>query len=402
VSLAAVALSSVILAGPAGAVLPTVLPARGFEARERHDELKMPRDRAEDLRRDSLSRARLWSSPPPVSRIDLRDNPSGRDSFRRSAVCKFHLDKASGATPKFRCVFPGGEILKVKYGHNPEIHTEVAASRLLEAIGAGTDRVYFVETLRCFGCPEEPDALIRCLSSPYEDFRRRCALEFGQPMPGGDAKVTIDYGKFVDFHNVSVDRRHAGLEIGDGKVEGWGFDELDEVASPRGATRAERDALRLLVVVLNNWDNRPDNQRLVCLPGGARDDGSCRRPFAYMQDLGGTFGRVGGSKDERKLDVEGWSEVPVWKDEAACVVEIDSPMLHGATFGKATITESGRRFLLERLRRLPDHAVRDLFEGARFADYPWASPASRNVDNWVRAFQGKVRQIADRAPCPTP
>jgi hypothetical protein len=24
------------------------------------------------------------------------------------------------------------------------------------------------------------------------------------------------------------------------------------------------------------------------------------------------------------------------------------------------------------------------------------------VDNWVRAFQGKVRQIADRAPCPTP
>jgi hypothetical protein len=402
VSLAAVALSSVILAGPAGAVLPTVLPAGGFEARERHDELKMPRDRAEDLRRDSLSRARLWSSPPPVSRIDLRDNPSGRDSFRRSAVCKFHLDKASGATPKFRCVFPGGEILKVKYGHNPEIHTEVAASRLLEAIGAGTDRVYFVETLRCFGCPEEPDALIRCLSSPYEDFRRRCALEFGQPMPGGDAKVTIDYGKFVDFHNVSVDRRHAGLEIGDGKVEGWGFDELDEVASPRGATRAERDALRLLVVVLNNWDNRPDNQRLVCLPGGARDDGSCRRPFAYMQDLGGTFGRVGGSKDERKLDVEGWSEVPVWKDEAACVVEIDSPMLHGATFGKATITESGRRFLLERLRRLPDHAVRDLFEGARFADYPWASPASRNVDNWVRAFQGKVRQIADRAPCPTP
>jgi hypothetical protein len=402
VSLVAVALSGVILAGPSGVVLPTVLPAKGFEARERHDELKMPPDRAGELRLDALSRAKLWHDPPPVSRIDLSDNPRGHGTFRASAVCKFHLDKASGATSKFRCVFPGGEVLKVKYGHNPEIQTEVAASRLLEAIGAGTDRVYLVKTLRCFGCPKEPDALVRCLSSPHEDFKHRCALEFGQPTPDGDVKVTIDYGKFVDFHNVSVDRRVPGQEIEDGKGEGWGFDELDAVASPRGATRTERDALRLLVVLLNNWDNRRDNQRLVCLPGGARDDGECRRPFAYMQDVGGTFGRVGGAKDERKLDVEGWSQVPVWKDEAACVVNIDSPMLHGATFGTATITESGRRFLVERLKRLPPGAVRDLFEGAGFADYGWSSPASRDVDNWVRAFEGKVRQIADRAPCPTP
>jgi hypothetical protein len=402
VSLLAVALSSVILAGPAGNLLPKVLPAKGFAAHVRHDELKMPADRAGELRLDALARAKLWHDPPPVSHIDLRDNPAGRGSFRSSAVCKFHLDKATGATPKFRCVFPGGEVLKVKYGHNPEIQTEVAASRLLEAIGAGTDSVYLLETLRCFGCPEEPDALIRCLSSPYEDFRVRCAQEFGHANPEGGVKVTIDYTRFVDFHNVSIDRRLPGLEIEDGKGEGWGFDELDATASPAGATRAERDALRLLAVVLNNWDNRRDNQRLVCLPGAAGDDGTCRRPFAYMQDVGGTFGRVGGSKDERKLDVEGWGQVPVWKDEAACVVEIESPMLHGATFGKATITESGRRFLLDRLRRLPDHAARDLFEGARFADYPWATLASRNVDNWVRAFEGKVRQIADRAPCPTP
>jgi hypothetical protein len=404
VSLLAVALSGVILASPASrAGLPLVLPARGFEPRERHDELKMPRERAGELRADALSRAKLWREPPPVSRIALRDNPSGPRAFPGgNAVCKFHLDKATGTTAKFRCVFPGGEILKVKYGKNPEIQTEVAASRLLEAIGAGTDRVYLVNTLRCFGCPKDPDALIRCLSSPHDDFRRRCSADFGQPTPKGDVKVKFDYGTFVDFHNVSVDERLAGLEIDDGKVEGWGFDELDAVAAPRGATRAERDALRLLAVVLNNWDNRRDNQRLVCLPGGARHDGECRRPFAYMQDLGGTFGRVGGSKVERKLDVEAWRQVPVWKDEAACVVEIDSPILHGATFGKATISEAGRRFLVERLRRLPEGAARDLFEGAGFADYEWSSPASRNVDNWVQAFQGKVRQIADRAPCPTP
>jgi hypothetical protein len=94
--------------------------------------------------------------------------------------------------------------------------------------------------------------------------------------------------------------------------------------------------------------------------------------------------------------------VPVWKDAASCRVEIDSPALHGATFGEATISEAGRLFLLERLGRIPESGIRDLFEGARFADYEDASPASRDVGNWVRAFQGKVRQIADRPPCPTP
>lgn len=386
--------------------LPTVLPAKGFEAIKSARELpKMWRERAGELRQEALARARLWRTPPPIAQIDLLRNPKGPGSFavEDPLICKFHLDESSGMTPKFKCVFAGGEVLKVKYGRNPEIHTEVAASRLLEALGAGSDRVYLVDTLRCFGCPEDPDALIRCLSSPFEDFRRRCAADFGQTTPEGDVHITIDYSRFVDFAPVAIERRMEGETIEEREDEGWGWNELEASASRSGSSREERDALRLLTVVLNNWDNRRDNQRLVCLPGGIEGDGRCTRPFAYMHDVGGTFGRVGGrTKAERKLDLEGWSEVPVWKDEKACVVEIDSPPFHGATFGEATISESGRLFLLRRLRRLPERGIRDLFEGARFADYAAASAASRDVGNWVRAFQGKVRQIADRAPCPTP
>jgi hypothetical protein len=405
--LVAVALASACFAGVAShkRALPTVLPAKGFELVETpRAQPKISRERAEELRQDALARARLWRTPPPLARIDLRRNPEGPGSFavEDPQVCKFHLDESSGATPKFKCVFAGGEVLKVKYGRNPEIHTEVAASRLLEALGAGSDRVYLVETLRCFGCPEDPYALTRCLSHPFEDFKRRCAAEFGRIAPDGDVHITIDYSRFVDFTPVSIERRLEGETIEGTEGEGWEWDELAAAASRSGSTRAERDALRLLAVVLNNWDNRRDNQRLVCLPGGVGRDGRCNRPFAYMHDVGGTFGRVGGRKAERKLDVEGWSQVSVWKDEKACVVEIDSPPFHGATFGEATISESGRLFLLRRLRRLPERGIRDLFEGARFADYAAASAASRDVGNWVRAFQGKVRQIADRAPCPTP
>ncbi len=407
--LLAVALSSALVAGAAQNEVPpfpSVLPASGFEASKGSPSpLQMPKEKAGEMRREALSRALLWRTPPPLAEIDLLRNPKGRGSFAAEdpLVCKFQLDESSGSTPKFKCVFSGGEVLKVKYGQNPEIHTEVAASRLLAAIGAGSDRVYMIDNLRCFGCPEDPDALIRCLASPFPDFRRRCAAEFGETTPEGDVKVKLDYSRYVDFSPVAVERRLEGETIEEKEDEGWGWDELDASTPPAGRIRAERDALRLLNAVLNNWDNRKDNQRLVCLPGGIEADGRCSRPFAYVHDLGGTFGRVGGrTKAERKLDLEGWSEVPVWKDAASCRVEIESPSFHGATFGEASISESGRRFLLERLGRIPDGGIRDLFEGARFADYEAASPASRDVGNWARVFQEKVRQIADRPPCPTP
>ena len=53
-------------------------------------------------------------------------------------------------------MLPDGEVVKVKYGHTGEIHAELAASRLLAALGFGADRMYLVPRLRCFGCVRTP------------------------------------------------------------------------------------------------------------------------------------------------------------------------------------------------------------------------------------------------------
>ena len=301
-------------------------------------------------------------------------------------------------------MFAGGEVLKVKYGRNPEIHTEVAATRLLRALGAGADSMYLMKRLRCFGCPKDPEVMLRCISSPFEEVLRQCESAYGERTTTGELRVKVDYSKYVDFAIVAIERRHEGKAIKTGSVSGWGWDELDRVQpDQREGARAERDALRLLAVFLNNWDNRADNQRLLCLEDGARmADGGCHLPLAYMHDVGGTFGHVGSAKAERKLDLEGWRAVPIWKDAATCLVKIESPPLHGATFGEAVISEGGRSYLAERLRRLTTRQIRDLFEGAGFADYAEASGPSRDVGQWVRAFQAKVRQITAREPCPTP
>jgi hypothetical protein len=392
---------------PAGAVagqdLPTTLPPEGFALREHDDNLALPRADAAQLRRDALARAILWQPPPQRSELaHLREQPDDYFGQKDELVCKFRPGETSGATPKFECVFENGELLKVKYGASPEIHTEVAATRLMQALGAGADRMYLVGRLRCFGCPDDPFAMLSCLSSPFRERRRECAPIYGVRKTSGKGhQVDVDYRRYVDFTNVAIERRMEGRVIKTDSVAGWSWKELAEVQDGRG--RAESDALRLLAVFLNNWDNRADNQRLLCVDDGSRmADGGCHEPLAYMQDVGATFGFVGGAKSQRKLDVEGWANAPIWKDPARCVVSIRSPWLHGATFEDATISEAGRLFLAARLARLGRSQVRDLFEGARFDAYAGASPASRSIDSWIAVFQRKVREITERPPCPTP
>jgi hypothetical protein len=380
-----VAGACVLLPGLADAqeALPTRLPPDGFVARAMKLDLETPKERADDVREDALARAAVWSRPPVApSAADLGHTP-GR--FPDPAVCRFQPSEPAGATPKFDCVFEGGEVLKVKYGKNPEVHSEAVATRLLSALGFGADRIYVVKTLRCFGCRLDP-------------------YTAGQQPPVGD-------GSFVDFHNVSIERRLEGKAIETSDDAGWGWEELDKAqATGRGASRAERDALRLMAVLLNNWDNRQDNQRLLCLPEGypPQPGGHCGKALAYMHDVGGTLGRVGGTLDrvrgkgvdERKLDVQAWSEVPIWKDRAACTVRIKSPRLHGATFDEAAISESGRRLLADLLVQLTPAQIESLFAGAMVADYADAEPASANPARWAAVMRDKVRQITEGAPCP--
>jgi hypothetical protein len=383
-----------------GDSLPTVLPASGYSPRERDDTLKLPAGLEEELRRDALARAVLWHDPqaravPVVPRSGL-DPFGGADEV----ACRFRPTKVSGTTPKFMCVFEGGEVLKVKYGRNPEIHTEAAATRLLRALGAGGDEVFVLKRLRCFGCPDDPQRMLSCISSTFESWVRQCETIYGKRTPTGGLEVEIDYGRYVDFAPAAVERKLDAMAIETDRAEGWGFDELDEVQGDRG--RAERDALRLVAVLLNDWDTRADNQRLVCLDEEPPKGGRCRRPLAYLQDVGATFGRAGGAKEERKLDLVAWRSVAVWKDEGACVVEIDAPPLHGATFAEAAISERGRLSLAARLRRLTPARVRRIFEEARFAERAGARGPGDDVDEWVRTFEDKARQITTRQPCPTP
>jgi hypothetical protein len=328
---------------------------------------------ADDQRRDALARAQVWSEPSvPVAAFDFRADADGRPGPAEEVVCRFQLKASAGLTPKFACVLDGGEVVKVKYGrYNAEPQAEVAASRLLTALGFGADRMSVVRRVRCYGCPPYP-------------YPRQAWFDGLRAAAGG----------YRVFEDVVVERSLPGRAIESPTVSGWGFYELARArVVVGGASAAQRDALLLMAAFLNHWDNKSGNQRLLCRPGSDGADGSCRAVLAFIQDLGSSFGPW-------KVDLEGWRRHPVFADPRACRLSMEALPFEGGTFPEGAVGEEGRRRLAQALGQLRPEQVHDLFTAARFAEAPTAGGAT--VEAWASAFRERVRQIQDAGPCPAP
>ena len=332
-------------------------------------------------RNQALASARVWEQPRvPVSEAQLDENPPGGWRPADELNCKFVFEAVGGTTPKFNCALPDGEIVKVKYGRtNDEAYTEVAASRLVSALGFGSDRMFVVRQVRCSGCPAYPFAALQCLRQTNLSACEMAGLFFR------DTSI---------FSHVVVERKMPGVPIETYDGQGWAWFELGVIDPVHGGSpREDVDALRLLAVILAHWDNKAANQRLVCLPGGEQPDGSCTRPFALMQDLGATFGPT-------KLDLHNWRRVRVWADAAACTVSMRALPYAGATFPDHAISEGGRQKLLSLLEQLSDAQLEELFTASRMTDFDALTVESRNPRAWVRAFRDKVQQVRNGGPCP--
>jgi hypothetical protein len=336
-----------------------------------------------EQRSAALRSARVWAPPPiPIGQAKLGVNPSGPGSLDEDAVvtCRLVIKAMGGTTPKFDCERPGNDVVRVKYGRgNPELHAEIAATRLLAALGFGADRMYVVKQVRCAGCPSFPFQALNCLAQT--GIESAC-------FAGG-----VDYSSATGFDYVSIERRMAGTRIESRSDEGWAFYEIDRIDEAAGGSpRAHVDALKLLAVFLAHWDNKAENQRLVCLPGGDQPGGGCSRPFALLQDLGAAFGPV-------KLDLHNWRGRPLWSDAPHCAVTMKDLPWNGATFPDQRISEAGRRFLLSLLEQLSGEQIEDLFAGARVGLSEGIMAEGRQPAAWAAAFRDKVRQLREGGPC---
>ncbi|MGH9176448.1 MAG: hypothetical protein ACRD1H_18910, partial [Vicinamibacterales bacterium] len=283
-------------------------------------------------------------------------------------------------TPKFDCDLETGEQVRIKYGKGPEVTAETAATRLLVALGFGADDVTLVERVRCYGCPNEPFSTMKAVE-----------LTRAEPI----YQRVIDYEDYEDFDWAARERKLAARPIETENMEGWAFFELDKIdAAKGGAPRAHVDALRLMAIFLSHWDNKPENQRMVCLSNPWPENTPCPEPFLMLQDVGATFG-------PGKVDLMQWEAVKMWHDRATCTVSMQELPYNGATFAKTTVSEAGRQLLGKLLTELSDRQLSDLFSGARFHEKRGLFNDPHPVADWVRVFRAKTRAITEGPRCPT-
>ena len=335
---------------------------------ENGDGIPAPPEKEWGARNDALSRARILRDTHfEASTIDFTIDPNSGIVDPALTTCRYKPEEVTGTTPKFDCELANGEKIKVKYGWTKEIPSEIASTRLLDALGFGADRVSRVTTVRCYGCPIQP-------------FHTRSFAELLGLT--GFLDKRINYASYRDFHNVSAERNLEGEAIEVGKERGWGFWELKHIDPSRGgASRAEVDALRLMAIFLHHWDNKTANQRLIC---EGDDTADCPHPIAMIQDTGSEFG-------PKKVHLDNWRLRPIWAgDRSQCLVSMKGMPYNGGTFHDVAISEAGRRLLGERLRQISPEQIGALFMAAGMDEVP----------QWVSVFQDKVRQIVDRPSCP--
>jgi hypothetical protein len=315
---------------------------------------------------DLIHRAEVWT-PTDTAALDITAGPQADNGFLvgDTVTCDYVAKKMEGASPKFTCAVAPGDEVKVKYGrYNGEVYGEVAATRLLWALGFGADRMYPVRVL-CRGCPAR---LVGASKAP----------------------------DVMSFDVAAIERKLPGKEITEGKIEGWGWNELNLVEEQAGgASPAERDALKLLAVFIQHTDSKSAQQRLTCL------DKECAKPLMMVNDLGLTFGRANAFNMNplSSVNYDRWSTTPIWKGDTGCKGNL--PKSTTGTLDNPVIGEAGRAFLADRLLQLSDAQLHDLFEVARFElrshdpdKDPSGPPAT--IDQWVKAFEHKRDEVVSR------
>jgi hypothetical protein len=334
-----------------------------------------------DVRNVAIRQARVWMPSDPSTADFTANPPDPTGQLSQPLVrCRYVDRPAHGTTAKFDCRLPDGEVVKVKYGHSGEIHAEIAATRLLTALGFGADRMYLVPRVRCYGCVRTP-------------FYTVWALDYVHARNLFTRRVPDD--RYTDFEWPAIERRFDAPEIEGRHGDGWAWYELEPTDSSLGATRTERDALRMMAMLLAHWDNKAANQRLVCLAAPHTSTDTCPRPFAYIQDLGSTFGPY-------KVDLASWKAAPIWADPARCTVSMRTFPYTGATFPDTAISEAGRQLIVRQLTAITEPQLAALFAASRLPEFYGGHGDAADPHAWAAVFLDKVRRIASGGPCPAP
>jgi hypothetical protein len=372
------------------------------------DVLKLPTPTSTE-RIEYVRRARVWE-PTDVASKDLYNGPQGKLKFAvdQEVTCDFVPKPLGGWTEKFLCRLEDGRIFKVKYNGRPRFQEavgEVLGTRLFWALGFYADRMLPVR-VTCRDCPREPWKYVHAR-------RNKRRLDEHGLIRSFPPEAQI--GTYT-FDPAALEEKLDAEPIEQRKDQGWSWKSLTLVDEKLGgATKAEIDALELLMAFVQNADDRSRQNALACPRDDLvkSDEGgvTCRHPILYVDDLGAVFGKGGFTTYfAGRVDYEGWKACPVWRDRASCTARLASIVepFRNSPLDDPVIGEAGRALLARQLEQLSDAQIGDLFRAARVErlHQTMSDGASgrREVTqgDWVELFKMKRDEITKHPGCETP
>ena len=247
----------------------------------------------------------LWRDRDPA-RLDLASGPGGASMRPATRRLRFLKEEKGGYSKKYRVRDSRGREWVVKVGK--EAQSEAAATRLIWAAGYETEITYLVP------------------------------------------RVTIP-GKGT-FTNVRFEARPAGVK----RLDEWGWEQ-----NPFTGTR-ELDGLKVLMVLINNWDLKDSNNVILHAPG------SDELRYA-ISDLGATFGKSGGPGffwriTRSRSEPEDYADTKFIDKVEDGYVDFDFTGKNERLFEKVKVEHA--RWIGEQLARLSDGQLATIFRSANY------------------------------------
>lgn len=297
--------------------------------------------------------SQLWSNPQSIASRDLYYGTGGRARQPGKKFIFVSEDKG-GSTPKFVVRDENGVEWKVKLGH--EARPEVAATRLLWAVGYHTDEDYLVPLMR------------------VENLR---GVNRGRRWINADGSI----------RNARLERMSPHV-----KWKGpwrWRDEQIE-------GTR-ELNGLRVMMALVNNWDVKDSNNAIYESAERVHPRGA----YYAVSDLGSTFGQSGFALPSRRSDIQGFTQSKFITKTTSESVDFATPGRPGLlrvfalprfikrmqlrSIGKGVPIEDVR-WIGRLLAQLSPHQIRSAFRAAGY------SPAE--VEMLAETIQIRISQLS--------
>jgi hypothetical protein len=139
--------------------------------------------------------------------------------------------------------------------------------------------------------------------------------------------------------------------------------------------------LKILMVMLNNWDMKDDNNEILAMRGDTTGEGELRY---IISDLGATFGKTGGFLSRSRNDVPDYVKAEFIKKVNGDLIDFSYSGKNQKLFEGLTVADA--RWLSNLLKRLSDDQIKDAFRSANYS--------AEEVDLLAGALRERINALA--------